>query len=96
VSTQVKWIVSSRDWQEIKELLTLESRQVRLSLELNAESVSAAVKTYIDYKVTDLAKQKNHILEMQNQIKSYLHVKAADTFLWVALVYQQLKNNILR
>jgi NACHT domain len=95
-STRAKWIVSSRNKQDIEECLTLDRCRVGLSLELNAESVSAAVETYIDHKVTDLARRKRYDLQTQDQIRSYLHAEAGGTFLWVALVCQQLNNNILR
>jgi hypothetical protein len=95
-SARVKWIVSSRNQQDIEECLTLDSCQVRLSLELNAESVSAAVETYIDHKVTGLARRKSYNFQTQDQIRSYLHANAGGTFLWVALVCQQLNSNILR
>jgi hypothetical protein len=46
-SNRVKWIVSSRNWPEIKALLEQAGRKVELSLELNAKSVAAAVEIFI-------------------------------------------------
>ena len=43
MSSRIKWIVSSRNWPDIKERLERAGHKVRLCLELNAESVSAAV-----------------------------------------------------
>ncbi|KAF2030406.1 NACHT-domain-containing protein [Setomelanomma holmii] len=43
VSSRVKWIVSSRNWPDIEAQLERAGHKVRLSLELNAESVAAAV-----------------------------------------------------
>jgi hypothetical protein len=58
VSSRVKWIVSSRNWPDIEEQLERAGHKVRLSLELNAESVAAAVRVFIHYKVGKLAEKK--------------------------------------
>jgi hypothetical protein len=50
-SSRVKWIVSSRNWPDIKKELERVEHKTSLSLELNAESVAAAVKTFIQQKV---------------------------------------------
>ena len=42
-SSRVKWIVSSRNWLEIEGRLEQAGYKLRLSLELNAASVSTAV-----------------------------------------------------
>ncbi|ORX95176.1 WD40-repeat-containing domain protein [Clohesyomyces aquaticus] len=49
-SSRVKWIISSRNWLDIEEQLERAGHKVRLSLELNAESVSTAVRTFIEQK----------------------------------------------
>ncbi|PZD22549.1 HET multi-domain protein, partial [Pyrenophora tritici-repentis] len=49
-SSRVKWIVSSRNWPAIKEELEHAEHKMRLSLELNAESVAAAVEVFIQQK----------------------------------------------
>ena len=51
VSPYVKWLISSRNWPPLEEQLNKAGSQVRLCLELNAESVSAAVSIYIQHKV---------------------------------------------
>ncbi|APA11275.1 hypothetical protein sscle_07g060450 [Sclerotinia sclerotiorum 1980 UF-70] len=76
ISSRVKWLVSSRNWPEIEEQLQQAEQGTRLSLELNAESVSAAVRWYIREKDT---------------IERYLLEHANGTFLWVALVCQNLE-----
>ncbi|KAK4242985.1 NACHT domain-containing protein, partial [Corynascus novoguineensis] len=50
IYTNVKWIVSSRNWPIIEKKLDATTQKVRLSLELNEESVSAAVTAYIRFK----------------------------------------------
>ena len=54
-SSRVKWIVSSRNWPDIEAQLRRAEQKIRLSLELNAESVSAAVSVFIEHKVLQLA-----------------------------------------
>ena len=86
---RVKWIVSSRNWPTIEE--RLKGADTRLSLELNAESISTAVSRYIDYKMSRLAHQKEYNDETKQSVRQYLSANAKDTFLWVALVCQNLE-----
>jgi hypothetical protein len=94
VSSHVKWIVSSRNWPEIEEWLDRAKQQVKLSLELklNADSISTAVGIYIQHKTQELAKLKNYNDEIQKAVLYHLASNANDTFLWVALVCQNLEN----
>jgi hypothetical protein len=59
-SSRIKWIVSSRNLPDIEEQLEQAGHKVRLSLELNADSVSAAVSVFIQHKVSQLAQQKKY------------------------------------
>ncbi|KAM0254754.1 hypothetical protein ACHAQJ_006470 [Trichoderma viride] len=88
---RVKWIVSSRNWSQIEERLRRAERNVKLSLELNAESISHAVHIYIQQKVHQLADLKGYDNETCNVVRNYLFENANDTFLWVALVCQNLE-----
>jgi nucleoside phosphorylase len=88
----VKWIVSSRNWPSIEKDLDTATQKVRLSLELNEESVSAAVTTYIQFKVQGLAKRNNYSNDTRDAVERYLSANAHGTFLWVALVCQELAN----
>ncbi|KAH5991557.1 hypothetical protein HBI83_257770 [Parastagonospora nodorum] len=90
-SSRVKWIVSSRNWPDIEEELERAKHKTRLSLELNAESVAAAVKTFIQQKVCQLAQEKRYTPEVEDAVLQHLTLNANDTFLWVALVCQALK-----
>ncbi|KAL6151991.1 hypothetical protein ACJBU6_08883 [Exserohilum turcicum] len=90
-SSRVKWIVSSRNWPDIEEELERAEHEMRLSLELNAELVAAAVEVFIQQKVCRLAQEKRYTLEVQNAVLQHLTSNANDTFLWVALVCQDLK-----
>ncbi|KAF1958418.1 WD40 repeat-like protein [Byssothecium circinans] len=91
VSSRVKWIVSSRNRPDIKEHLERAGHKVRLCLELNAESVSTAVDIYIQHKVHQLAQRKNYYDKTRDAVLRHLSSHANDTFLWVALVCQDLE-----
>jgi hypothetical protein len=90
-SSRVKWIVSSRNWPNIEERLETAAQKVRLCLELNAESVSNAVSIYIQHKVDRLAQQKKYDNDIRHSVQEYLSENANNTFLWVALVCQNLE-----
>ncbi|KAH7161757.1 Pfs, NACHT and WD domain protein [Dactylonectria macrodidyma] len=86
-----KWIVSSRNIPEIEELLEPANEKVRLSLELNHKSIAAAVRVYIDHEVAELTRLKSYDPDTEHNITESLRTKADDTFLWVALVCQNLR-----
>jgi hypothetical protein len=90
-SSRVKWVVSSRNWPDIEEELERAEHKTRLSLELNTESVAAAVKVFIQQKVCQLAQDKRYTPEVEDVVLQHLTSNADDTFLWVALVCQDLK-----
>jgi hypothetical protein len=92
VSSRVKWIVSSRNLPGIEERLERAGHKIRLCLELNPKSISAAVSTYIEHKTLQLADQKNYDDRTRVAVLQHLVSNANDTFLWVALVYENLRN----
>jgi hypothetical protein len=100
VSSRVKWIVSSRNWPEIEEQLEQAGHNVRLSLELNAESVATGVRIFIQHKVSQLAQQKKYDRQTQDMVVNHLTSNSNDTYLWVGLVCQELqttaRRNVLR
>jgi hypothetical protein len=91
LSPRVKWLVSSRNWPTIEEQLEKAENKVKLHLELNTTSVSAAVRIYIRYKVDQLAQDKQYDEETRKTVFDHLTLNVDNTFLWVALVYQNLK-----
>lgn len=91
-SSRVKWIVSSRNWPDIKERLEIAGHQLSLCLELNPKSISTAVHSYIQHKVTWLAQKKKYNDTIRNAVLNHLFSNADNTFLWVALVCQNLGN----
>ncbi|KAF2818314.1 HET-domain-containing protein [Ophiobolus disseminans] len=96
VSPRVKWIVSSRNWPDIEAQLERAGHKVRLSLELNAKSVTAAVAVFIQQKVDKLAQEKQYEAEIRLAVLDHLTSNANDTFLWVALVCQELEGTANR
>ncbi|RAH42538.1 uncharacterized protein BO95DRAFT_455775 [Aspergillus brunneoviolaceus CBS 621.78] len=86
---RVKWIVSSRNWLDIEKQLTATYCST-LSLELNENSVAAAVKTYIRIKVDFLTALNGYDENTKDFIREYLTSNSNDTFLWVALVCERL------
>jgi hypothetical protein len=90
-SSRVKWIISSRNWPVIEERLANTEYGTRLSLELNAESVSTAVDVFIRHKVLQLAQAKKYDDRVQQAVQRHLSLNANGTFLWVALVCQSLE-----
>ena len=87
---RVKWIVSSRNWPSIGKSLDIIEQKVHLSLELNEASVSAAVTAYIRFKVDWLVKRNTLQPNVRLAIHQHLTLNAHGTFLWVALICQEL------
>ena len=94
VSSRVKWIVSSRNWPDIEAQLEQAGHKVKLSLKLNAQSVAAAVDVFIQRKVDQLAQEKRYKAEVRHAVLQHLRLNANNTFLWVALVCQDLKTTL--
>ncbi|CAG7932682.1 unnamed protein product [Penicillium olsonii] len=86
---QIKWIVSSRNWPDIEERLGT-TYTTPISLELNDASVAEAVSKFIQHKVHYLAKVKKYNDETRDTICRHLSSNSQGTFLWVALVCQDL------
>lgn len=97
---RIKWVVSSRNRLDIEQQLERAGHKVRLSLELNSESVSTAVSIFIEQKVSQLAQQKKYNERTRDAVLHHLASNANDTFLWVALVCQSLEKvprwNVMR
>ncbi|KAJ5414868.1 hypothetical protein N7509_000202 [Penicillium cosmopolitanum] len=91
VNPQIKWVVSSRNWLEITERLDIATQLAPISLELNEASVSEAVNQFIQHKVYELAKARRYSDKTRDSVHSYLSSNSQDTFLWVALVCQNLE-----
>lgn len=88
--SNTKWIVSSRNWPSIEKALNKATQKASLHLELNDKYLSAAVSTYIRIKVDWLAIQNEYDSNTKKAVQRYLTLNANGTFLWVALVCQEL------
>jgi WD40 repeat protein len=91
-ASRVRWVLSSRNWPLIQDGLANTNRKLRLSLELNGESIAAAVRSFIHCKVNQLATKHGYDAQVQETIIEYVSINAQDTFLWVALLFNTLKN----
>jgi hypothetical protein len=90
-SPRVKWLVSSRNENHIEEKLKSVGDEAKLGLELkqNVEQVARSVDAYIDHKLSCLESLRE--ADLRKQVRDELHRKANGTFLWVALVMQELE-----
>ncbi|KAI0413548.1 hypothetical protein F5X98DRAFT_351801 [Xylaria grammica] len=89
-SSHLRVLVSSRNWPSIESGLSNATQKVLLQLELNGDSISAAVDRYIDFKATELAISKDLDTETQETVRKQLKSNSSNTFLWAALVFQKL------
>ncbi|EGU79492.1 hypothetical protein FOXB_09997, partial [Fusarium oxysporum f. sp. conglutinans Fo5176] len=87
----VKWIVSSRNRPDIEQELCFDDPRTRLSLELNAQHVTQAINIFIDYKISKLVSLKGD-KSLQDKVRHEMQRKAGGTFLWAALVAQELRS----
>ncbi|KAF2627011.1 HET-domain-containing protein [Macroventuria anomochaeta] len=90
-SPRVKWLVSSRNEGHIERKLKSVGDEAKLNLELkqNAEQVVRAVDVYIDHKLSCLEWLGGD--DLRRQLRDELRRKANGTFLWVALMMQELE-----
>lgn len=99
-----KWLVSSRKNPDIEEALEDCAARRTLSLELNADSLTGAVEAYVKQKMVDLndtyrKRYRNRPLKVwekvdniRDEIGKEIRQKANGTFLWVALVFKEIKS----
>ncbi|ETS77053.1 hypothetical protein PFICI_10927 [Pestalotiopsis fici W106-1] len=88
---KVRWIVSSRNWPDIEAKLNSAKHLNTLQLEVNQNAVTNAVNFFIDYKVDQLARTKPYKKDTTKEaVRRHLMGNAEGTFLWVALVCQEL------
>ncbi|KAF2628865.1 hypothetical protein BU25DRAFT_338913, partial [Macroventuria anomochaeta] len=78
-------------WPDVEERLGREGDKMRLSLELNAKSVAAAVDISIQQKVDQLAQEKQYRAEVRSAVLQHLTSNANGTFPWVSLICLDLK-----
>ncbi|KAI4940259.1 hypothetical protein J4E86_011064 [Alternaria arbusti] len=86
-----KWIISSRGWNDIRDVLTEHPQMLHLQLDPKSEAILDAVDTYIEHKVKALTDKKRLGPTDTETIRDYLKKNAGGTFLWVALVCKRLE-----
>lgn len=91
-SSRVKWIISSRNRDDIERCLQLCNSHERLSLELNAKQLSRFIIAFISLKVTQLFVLRNDG-NLQLQVASRINQKAECTFLQASLVFKRLEED---
>jgi hypothetical protein len=91
-SRRVKWLLSSRNMPDIERKLKLDNARTKLSLEReeNALQVSRAVDVYVDHELSRLESLQDDSA-LRDHVQEILRKKAKGTFLWVALVVQELE-----
>ncbi|KAJ4184771.1 hypothetical protein NW767_013067 [Fusarium falciforme] len=94
-SFSAKWIVSSRKWPVIEEQFR-PADKIAVSLELNQDSISQAVETFVRYKAHELARLKQYDEQTKEAVLQRLLAGANDTFLWVALVCKELARPVVK
>lgn len=94
-SFSAKWIVSSRNWPVIEGQLR-SADKIAVSLELNKDSISRAVETFVRYKTDELARIKRYDEQTKEEVLQRLLLGANDTFLWVALVCKELARPVVK
>ncbi|KXH46863.1 hypothetical protein CNYM01_00709 [Colletotrichum nymphaeae SA-01] len=95
-SSSAKWILSSRKDAHIEEQIEAGLKTTVIQLELTGPVVSDAVGIYIRKKVDELREKKKYEQSTRDQLEQMFIEKSNDTFLWVALVYQELARDISR
>lgn len=95
-SSRAKWIISSRKEPFVEDQMEESVRTTALQLELTGAVVSEAVGIYIREKVEELQRKKKYDQPTRDLLEQKFIEKSNDTFLWVALVCQQLDRDIDR
>lgn len=89
---KIKWLLTSRPLDSAERVLLAGNDQVQVSLELNTNYVSEAVKAYITQKVDELSRYHKYRQALKREVKIELSAKAEGTFLWVSLVCKRLES----
>lgn len=88
--SKVKWVVSSRNRDDIERHLGVCDSKLTLRLELNSGEIAHSINNFIDTRVTQLLPLQSYP-EVQCKIKEQIREKSDGTFLWAALVVDELR-----
>ncbi|CAM1507118.1 Fc.00g067590.m01.CDS01 [Cosmosporella sp. VM-42] len=94
-ASRTKCIVSSRNWLNVQEL-DIAMQKITLHLELNENSISDAVQKYVEHQVRKLTQLKKYDAKTRDAVLQHLVSNSNNTFLWVSLVCQALRDWKLR
>jgi hypothetical protein len=93
-SSKIKWLLSSRNDADVKQILMHEGRM--LNLELNEQHIAKVVRAFIEQKISELTRKRTYSSELEEKVKKELIAKSDSTFLWVALACKRLLKVPLR
>ncbi|KAL6910995.1 hypothetical protein GGI43DRAFT_33046 [Trichoderma evansii] len=85
VCEKVKWLVTSRPEVELNNPILAGAL-----VELDAQSLEDPVNAYINHKLSALRNRRGYSEDILAKISSEIRQRAANIFLWVALVFKQL------
>lgn len=88
ITGKVKWLVSSRPEARVHE--DLKNHNPGTLVEVDVQSQEGAVNAYINHKLSTLTGREGYNEELLDEIAGEIRQRANNTFLWVALVFQQL------
>lgn len=88
----VKWIITSRRYQDIEEHFEGASGVTIIDLDADnwSHHMTSAVQVYAERRSATLAKVKKYTPTMAQNIRNTLTLKAGSTYLWVSLVCDRL------
>lgn len=92
---KVKWLISSRNWLSIQQRVEHGDCKQHVSLELNAAHVADAVTKFIRVRIDELVTKKVIRSKLKELVYEYLVDHADNTFLWVAVVCEELSKQLL-
>lgn len=94
-TSPVRWLVSSRNFPDIREALASKSPETEfsISLERQQDIISSIIQIYIKKNVEDLATRKKYDDSTRSKVERHLRDNANNTFLWVALVCKTLRDS---
>lgn len=72
-----------------------ELQDVGTQLRMDSSEVNTDLSRYIDVKVDELARRKSYDECLKNEVKNALSSQAGGTFLWVSLMFNELKDKLL-
>ncbi|KAH7129745.1 NACHT domain-containing protein [Dactylonectria estremocensis] len=83
--SHVRWLVSSRDDNQIREGFKSKNNSTRLEIELDGKTMLDAVNKYLDHKLSTLECLK-HDTDFRSLVFNKICDKTNSNFLWVSLI----------